>query len=137
MDGEDKDYGYIVDYKDLFTKVENAIAVYAEELDHEEGQTRPEITVNDRLELARNRLDIALEAVEELCEPVEPPKETLNYIRYFCGNSDVAGDLEATAPKRQALYQLTAALIRAYANVANDMEAAGYNDHQARQISHA
>ena len=36
--------------------------------------------------------------------------------------------------KRQALYQLTAALIRAYANVANDMEAAGYNDHQARQI---
>lgn len=134
LDGEDKDYGYIVDYKDLFTKVENAIAVYAEELDHEEGQPRPEITVNDRLELGRNRLDTALEAIEELCEPVEPPKETLNYIRYFCGNSEVSGDLEATAQKRQALYQLTAALIRAYANIANDMEAAGYNDHQARHI---
>ena len=56
LDGEDKDYGFIVDYKDLFTKVENAIAVYAEELDHEEGQPRPEITVKDRLELGRNRL---------------------------------------------------------------------------------
>ena len=134
LDGEDKDYGYIVDYKDLFTKVENAIAVYAEELDHEEGQPHPEIVVKDRLELGRNRLDTALEAIEELCEPVEPPKETLNYIRYFCGNSEVAGDLEATTQKRQALYQLTASLIRAYANIANDMEAAGYNDHQTRHI---
>ena len=119
LDGEDKDYGYIVDYKDLFTKVENAIAVYAEELNHEEGQPRPEITVNDRLELGRKRLDIAIESIEELCEPVEPPKETLNYIKYFCGNSEVVTDLEATAQKRQALYKLTAALIRAYANIAN------------------
>ncbi len=134
LDGEDKDYGYIVDYKDLFTKVENAIAVYTEELDHEEGQPRPEITVNDRLELGRNRLDIAIESIEELCEPVEPPKETLNYIRYFCGNSEVVGDLEATVQKRHALYQLTATLVRAYANIANDMEAAGYNDQQTRNI---
>ncbi len=134
LDGEDKDYGYIVDYKDLFRKVENAMAVYTEELDHEDGQPRPEITVNDRLELCRNRLDIAIEAIEELCELVEPPKETLNYIRYFCGNSEVTDDLETTAQKRQALYQLTAALVRAYANIANDMEAAGYNDHQRRHI---
>ncbi|MBU2693134.1 MAG: HsdR family type I site-specific deoxyribonuclease, partial [Candidatus Eisenbacteria bacterium] len=28
LDGDDKDFGYIVDYKDLFKKVENAIAVY-------------------------------------------------------------------------------------------------------------
>jgi type I restriction enzyme R subunit len=27
LDGDDKDFGYIVDYKDLFKKVENAIAV--------------------------------------------------------------------------------------------------------------
>ncbi|MDA8536380.1 HsdR family type I site-specific deoxyribonuclease [Alphaproteobacteria bacterium] len=134
LDGEDKDYGYIVDYKDLFTKVENAIAVYAEELDHVEGQPRQEINVQDRLKLGRSRLDTALEAIEELCEPVEPPKEALNYIRYFCGNSELVGDLEATAQKRQALYQLTAAVIRAFANIANDMEAAGYNDFQIRQI---
>jgi type I restriction enzyme R subunit len=35
--GEDKDFGYIVDYKDLFKKVENAIAVYTSELDHSAG----------------------------------------------------------------------------------------------------
>ena len=46
----------------------------------------------------------------------------------------LAGDLEATVQRRQALYQPTAALIRAYANIANDMEAAGYNDYQTRHI---
>src|SRR5260370_15809832 len=33
LDGDDKDFGYIVDYKDLFKKVEKAIAVYTSELD--------------------------------------------------------------------------------------------------------
>jgi type I site-specific restriction endonuclease len=37
LDDEDKDFGYIVDYKDLFKKVENAIAVYTSELDHSAG----------------------------------------------------------------------------------------------------
>tara|TARA_B100000963_G_scaffold197778_2_gene172120 strand:- start:1253 stop:4303 length:3051 start_codon:yes stop_codon:yes gene_type:complete len=134
LDGEDKDFGNIVDYKGLLPKVENAIAVYTKELDQDQEQPRTEITVNDRLELCRKRLDMAIEAIEELCEPVEPPKETLNYIRYFCGNSEVVTDLEATAQKRQVFYQLIAALIRAYANIANDMEAAGYNDHQTRYI---
>ena len=33
LDGDDKDFGYIVDYKDLLPKVENAIAVYTSELE--------------------------------------------------------------------------------------------------------
>ena len=33
LDGEDKDFGNIVDYKDLLKKVENAIAVYTCEPD--------------------------------------------------------------------------------------------------------
>ena len=41
LDGEDKDFGYIVDYKDLFKKVENAIAVYTSELDHSAGGADP------------------------------------------------------------------------------------------------
>jgi type I restriction enzyme R subunit len=43
LDGEDKDFGYIVDYKDLFKKVENAIAVYTSELDHSAGGADPEV----------------------------------------------------------------------------------------------
>ena len=49
LDGEDKDFGYIVDYKDLFKKVENAIAVYTSELDHSAGGVEPEVLLQDRL----------------------------------------------------------------------------------------
>ena len=71
LDGEDKDFGYIVDYKDLFKKVENAIAVYTSELDHSAGGADPEILLQDRLTRGRERLDNALEAIALLCEPVE------------------------------------------------------------------
>jgi len=54
LDGEDKDFGYIVDYKDLFKKVENAIAVYTSELDHSAGGVDPEILLQDRLTKGRN-----------------------------------------------------------------------------------
>ena len=38
LDGDDKDYGYIVDFKELFTDVQEAIAVYSsDELDIDEG----------------------------------------------------------------------------------------------------
>jgi type I restriction enzyme, R subunit len=48
LDGEDKDFGYIVDYKDLFKKVENAIAVYTSELDHSAGRRRSRSAAQDR-----------------------------------------------------------------------------------------
>ena len=49
LDGEDKDFGYIVDYKDLFKKVENAISVYTSELDHSADGADPEVLLQDRL----------------------------------------------------------------------------------------
>lgn len=128
LDGEDKDFGYIVDYKDLFKKVENAIAVYTSELDHSAGGADPEILLQDRLTKGRERLDNAMEAVALLCEPVEPPKGELEHIHYFCGNTEASDDLNIREPQRVALYKSTAALVRAYANIADEMEAAGYNE---------
>ena len=80
LDGEDKDFGYIVDYKDLFKKVENAIAVYTSELDRSAGGVDPEVLLQDRLSKCRERLDNALEAVALLCEPVQPPCGELEHI---------------------------------------------------------
>ncbi len=127
LDGEDKDFGYIVDYKDLFKKVENAIAVYTSELDHSAPGADPEVLVKDRLKLGRERLDEAMEALALLCEPVEPPKGELEHIHYFCGNTEIASDLEEREPHRAALYKGVVALIRAYANIADELEAAGYS----------
>jgi type I restriction enzyme R subunit len=127
LDGEDKDFGYIVDYKDLFKKVENAIAVYTSELDHSAGGAGAEVLLQDRLKKGRERLDTAVETLALLCEPVEPPQGELEHIHYFCGNTEVPSDLKEREPQRAALYKATVGLVRAYANLANELEPAGYS----------
>jgi type I restriction enzyme R subunit len=128
LDGDDKDFGYIVDYKDLFKKVENAIAVYTSELDHSAGGVEPDVLLQDGLTKGKERLDDAIEVLTLLCEPVEPPKGELEHIHYFCGNSEIASDLKEREPQRAALYKATVALVRAYANVADELRPAGYSD---------
>ena len=128
LDGEDKEFGYIVDYKDLFKKVEHAVAVYTSELDHSAGGADPEVLIKDRLKKGRERLENAREAIALLCEPVEPPKDELKHIHYFCGNTEIPADLAERAPRRAALYKATAGLVRAFANLADDLDAAGYTE---------
>jgi type I restriction enzyme R subunit len=134
LDGEDKTFGYIVDYKDLFKKVQGAMAVYTSELDHSEGGASPDILLQDRLKKGRERLDQALEALSLLCEPVQPPKSELEHIHYFCGNTEIVDDLKEHEPQRVALYKSTAALVRAFANIADDLPQAGYSDSQIAGI---
>jgi type I restriction enzyme R subunit len=128
LDGEDKTFGYIVDYKDLFKKVQGAMAVYTSELDHSDNGESPNILLQDRLKKGRERLDEALEALALLCEPVQPPKGELEHIHYFCGNTEITEDLQEHEPQRVALYKSTAALVRAYANISDDLPHAGYTD---------
>ncbi len=134
LDGEDKDFGYIVDYKDLFKKVENAIAVYTSELDHSAEGADPDVMLQDRLKKGKERLDNALEAMALLCEPVEPPSGELEHIHYFCGNTEIPEALQEREPQRVALYKATVALIRAYANIADELESAGYDPEEIAHI---
>ncbi|MGO9018174.1 MAG: type I restriction endonuclease subunit R [Syntrophobacteraceae bacterium] len=134
LDGEDKDFGYIVDYKDLFKKVENAIAVYTSELDHSAGGADPEVLIKDRLKKGRERLDNALEAIALLCEPVEPPRGELEHIHYFCGNTEIPEDLAEREPQRAGLYKATVALVRAFANICDELETAGYSEADISRI---
>ena len=134
LDSDDKDFGYIVDYKDLFKKVENAIAVYTSELDHSTGGADPEVMLQDRLKKGKERLDNALETLALLCEPVEPPKGELEHIHYFCGNTEIPEDLKEHEPQRAALYKGTVALVRAYANIADELEPAGYSSADVSRI---
>ena len=128
LDSEDKDFGYIVDYKELFQKVENAVSVYTFELEYDQFEQKDcDILLKDRLAQARKRLDEALEEIALVCD-VALPKSDLNYIRYFCGNPENPDDLKANKVKRNALYKHTVVLIRAYANIAAEMSEAGYSD---------
>jgi type I restriction enzyme R subunit len=134
LDGDDKEFGCIVDYKDMFPNVENAIAVYASELDHSAGGVDPEVLLQDRLKKGKERLDNALEAAALLCEPVERPKGELEHIHYFCGNTEIPEDLQEREPQRVALYKAAVALVRAYANIADELEAAGYSAEEIVRI---
>lgn len=134
LDGEDKEYGYIIDYKDLFHSLEGAITDYTSgALD---GYDRDDVAglLTDRLEKGRKRLDESHEIVKALCEPVLAPRDTANYLRYFCGDTSDAESLRNNEPKRVALYKAVAALLRAYANLANELIEAGYTSAEAAQI---
>ena len=135
LDGEDKEYGHIVDYKDLFRSLEKSISDYTGEAF--EGYDREDVQglLKDRLKQGRERLEDARETVRALCEPVEPPRDTAAYLRYFCAsNSGDAEQLKDNEPKRLALYKLGAAYLRAYANLAGEMATAGYSRSDAQAI---
>jgi type I restriction enzyme R subunit len=135
LDGDDKEYGYIIDYKDLFKSLEGAVHDYTSgALD---GYDKEDVAglLQDRLEKAKERLEEALESVRALCEPVEPPKDQAAYLRYFSSNeSGNADQLKENEPQRLSLYKLTAALVRAYANIAGEMAEAGYSAAQTEAI---
>jgi type I restriction enzyme R subunit len=129
LDGEDKEYGYIIDYKDLFKSLETSIHDYTSgALD---GYAKGDVTglLSDRLEKARERLEETREAIRALCEPVVPPQDTPAYIRFFCarGTSDKSA-LKENEPKRLTLYKVAASLLRAYAGLANELPESGYSD---------
>jgi type I restriction enzyme R subunit len=135
LDGDDKEFGCIVDYRDLFNSLQNAITDYTSgALDGYEPQDI-EGLLADRVEKAREALDEALERIRALCEVVAQPRNTLQYQQYFCaadpGNAE---QLKANEPKRVELYKAVAAVTRAFANLANDMEAAGYTSKEAEDI---
>jgi type I restriction enzyme R subunit len=135
LDTEDKEYGYIVDYMDLLEEVNGAISVYTEELDSEEFSKEDcEVLMQDRLKAAKKRLDDALEQAALICENVEPPKGTEEYIKYFCGNTELEEDLKERAERRTKLYQAVVKLVRAYANIAGEMIDAGYTKQEAETI---
>ena len=121
LDDESKDYGYIVDYMELFGNVTDAINVYTSELDSE-GFTQEDVDIQlkDRLKIAIDRLMTALETVEAICDPVAHPRADLDFIRYFCGNTEKPDDLKENEYKRMALYKAIVEYIRAYTNLKAD-----------------
>jgi len=135
LDGDDKEYGYIVDYKDLFKSIDQAISDYTQEAF--DGYDKDDVAglLKDRLQQAKLDLDTALEMVKALCEPVKAPRNTQDYIHYFCGESGHNQDqLIEKEALRLALYQNVVKLIRAFANIANEMQEAGYNEQQIATI---
>jgi len=135
LDGDDKDYGYIVDYRDLFNSLEKAIGDYTSGAFENYEKQDIEGLLSDRLDTARENLDDALERIRALCEPVLAPRGTDEYRAYFVAkDAGNAEQIKANEPRRVELYKAVAAVIRAFANLANDMEEAGYSPADVQKI---
>ncbi|MCL2007168.1 MAG: HsdR family type I site-specific deoxyribonuclease [Treponema sp.] len=127
LDGEEKDFGYIVDYKQLFGDLTDALNKYTSGAF--EGYAKEDIEglIKDRLSEARKFLDLTLEELDDLCGGVKHPKAEIDYIHYFCGEDGIGGiDDEACSRSREKLYKLVNRLIRAYTEIKGQMTDAGY-----------
>ncbi|WP_448872813.1 type I restriction endonuclease subunit R [Desulfobulbus propionicus] len=136
LDGDDKDYGHIVDYKQLFGDVQQAIAVYSsDELDIDQGSGGDNnVHLKDWLAEGRQQLDNAQQALAYLCEPVELPREVEQFLVYFCGDAANAHALGETEALRISFYKAVAVLARAYADLAENLTEAGYCEAEAAAL---
>lgn len=127
LDGEEKDFGYIVDYKQLFGDLANALNKYTAGAFEGYSPEDVEGLIKDRLGEAKKYLDTTLEELEDLCGGVPAPRAEIDFIHYFCGENGVGGiDDESCSRSREKLYKLVNRLIRAYTEIKGEMSEAGY-----------
>lgn len=128
LDGESKEFGYVVDYKELFSDLADAVSKYTAGAFEAYDAEDVEGLLKDRTIEAKKHFEGILEELDELCEGVEYPGGKLEYQHYFCGESGQDEDQdEAFARLREKLYKLVGRLVRAFAELKPRMNDAGYS----------
>lgn len=133
LDSPDKEYGLIIDYKNLFQKMAKAIAVYNSELDTSQTE-QAQIEIKNRKIVAKEHLDNAIEQLNLLMQMVQPNNNEEDLLHYFCGHSENANDLKATYQRRITLYKSVATFFRAYANAKDELVEIGYTLEEVKNI---
>lgn len=138
LDGHDKDFGYIVDYKDLFRNIESAVDDYTSEAFDAFDKEDVEGLITDRAEQADQDLRVARDAWLGLMDSVEQPKSDDEIFVYFSSPQgiDIDPDAEEKARRRQALYKIAGRYARAYANIAAEPEGSSFNDLELGEHRH-
>lgn len=135
LDGEEKDYGYIIDYMDLFQCLEKSIVDYTTEA--LSGFDKQDVVglLNDRKQLARKDFDNAMDSLAGLLEGVKEPKSDDDYRAYFHCFEEVVS--EAAIKKRYQLYKAVNAVIRTYTNFLSYMSdiEVGYSTEEAEKFA--
>ena len=127
LDGDDKEYGYVIDYKDLFKSLEGAVKDYTSGALDQYDKADIEGLLKDRISQAKQDLIDALESIRALVEPVKKPKDSAAYLHYFCAEeAGNAGQLKANEQRRLSLYKAVGSVARSFASLAGDEIEAGY-----------
>jgi type I restriction enzyme, R subunit len=129
-----KEFGYIIDYKNLLDNLNKSITDYTSDAFDAFDAEDVKGLLTDRLVKAKERLEDAIEALHQLCLDVPAPKQIEQFYHYFCGDPTNKDDLKENEEKRLTLYKLVVALIRAYNNIAAEIIEAGYTQAEAEKI---
>lgn len=136
LDGDDKEYGYIVDFKEIFSEIQNAVLIYNSDDLYDDGsdEGNGNIEIKDWLNEGKFRLDTELDALHHLCEGVRPPKEIEQYLNYFCGEVEDWNALREKEPLRVLFYKSVIALLRAYSSISQNLDDAGYTESEQADL---
>ena len=127
LNGEKKRYGYIIDYKHLFESIRGAVKDYTNGAFKNFEKEDVEGLLKGRLEEGRKALEAALERCDILSEPVLPPKGLDEYCDYFVART---GDSQL----REDFYQACIAAVRAWSDIAQETDEAGYTAAEAAAL---
>lgn len=140
VNGEKKDYGYIVDYKHLFENIEGAIEDYTNGAFSGYDRTDIEGLLKSKIVEGKKDLDAALERCDRLSEPVKEPKGIDEFFDWFCYDQHKGTEEEhqaeiiLNARKREDFYEACYTLVRCYTAIAMQMTEAGYTEEEADKI---
>lgn len=110
-DGEDKEFGFIVDYMDLFRNVQLAVNNYTSNAFDSFDNDDIDGLIKNRYDEARAEMVGARASLEDLLSNVSEPKEDTDYIEFFCNENE-----EESSGRRNTLYVLVSSLTRSFMN---------------------
>ncbi len=128
LDGEDKDFGCIIDYSDLFDSLQEAHSDYTNKAFENYEREDIQGLISDKAQKIKKKLEEVRGQLRSLCESVKEPKDERDYTAYFCGS-----DLEKNAQKRRLFYQLVGVFLRMFVEL-NNLEKPIYSKEEMRQI---
>ncbi len=128
LDGEDKDFGCIIDYSDLFDSLQEAHSDYTNGAFENYEKEDIQGLISDKAQKIKKKLEETRDQLRSLCESVKEPKDETGYIAYFCGS-----DLEKNARKRRLFYQLVGAFLRMFVEL-NNLEKPIYSKEEMQKI---
>ena len=141
VDGDDKEYGYIVDYQNLFECISGAIGDYTSDGAALSGYDKEDIEgyIKEKNKACRKDLEEAREQVEALLALVHPQTRE-GFFRYFVYDDNAPEEemdkqLDDNAEKRSKLYKYVRRYLNCYANLANSLEDMGYSEAERKEYA--
>lgn len=140
-EADSKDYGYVVDYKDLFASLADAVTDYTDGAFADFDAEDVAGLLTNQVDQIKKRLTEARDQVLALVEPVQRPKGRKEHWAYFCPDENLDEEQnKGRGQLRSSFYKAVGAYTRAWAELAADAEAAGLTptqiDRYSKEVAH-